>query len=222
MNRRPSGRRDAARARRGARPRLSARERGGPRVRGRRRRRAARTGHAARAFRGRAAAAGPARETLGPRGADEAEFVFSANPGVPPRPLRETASGGELSRAMLAIKSLVHLGHDVRTLIFDEVDTGHRWGHGERPRRAPGGARRSHPDRSASRICRRWPSSPTGTSSSARSPTLEADTTETVVSELSGDERLGRARPHARRTAGDSRPRSRSRAARAAETAQAA
>ena len=61
---------------------------------------------------------------LGPRGADEAEFVFSANPGVPPRPLRETASGGELSRAMLAIKSLVHLGHDVRTLIFDEVDTG--------------------------------------------------------------------------------------------------
>ncbi len=63
-------------------------------------------------------------EALGPRGADEAEFVFSANPGVPPRPLRETASGGELSRAMLAIKTLVHLGHDVRTLVFDEVDTG--------------------------------------------------------------------------------------------------
>jgi len=63
-------------------------------------------------------------EALGPRGADEAEFVFSANPGVPPRPLRDTASGGELSRAMLAIKSLAHLGHDVRTLIFDEVDTG--------------------------------------------------------------------------------------------------
>jgi DNA repair protein RecN (Recombination protein N) len=63
-------------------------------------------------------------DALGPRGADEAEFVFSANPGVPPRPLRETASGGELSRAMLAIKSLVHLGRDVRTLIFDEVDNG--------------------------------------------------------------------------------------------------
>jgi DNA repair protein RecN (Recombination protein N) len=63
-------------------------------------------------------------DALGPRGRDEAEFLFSANPGVPPRPLRETASGGELSRAMLAIKSLVHLGHDVRTLIFDEVDTG--------------------------------------------------------------------------------------------------
>jgi DNA repair protein RecN (Recombination protein N) len=69
-------------------------------------------------------ARGVGSEALGVRGADEAEFVFSANPGVPPRPLRETASGGELSRAMLAIKTLVHLGNDVRTLIFDEVDTG--------------------------------------------------------------------------------------------------
>jgi DNA repair protein RecN (Recombination protein N) len=61
---------------------------------------------------------------LGPSGADEVEFVFGANPGVPPRPLRETASGGELSRAMLAIRGLVNLGDDVETLIFDEVDTG--------------------------------------------------------------------------------------------------
>ena len=61
---------------------------------------------------------------LGPRGAEEAELLFSANPGVPPRPLRQTASGGELSRAMLALKSLVTLGDDVETLIFDEVDTG--------------------------------------------------------------------------------------------------
>jgi DNA repair protein RecN (Recombination protein N) len=63
-------------------------------------------------------------KSLGPRGADEVEFLFSANPGVPPRPLRETASGGELSRAMLAIRGLVTLGDDVETLIFDEVDTG--------------------------------------------------------------------------------------------------
>ncbi len=63
-------------------------------------------------------------DALGPRGADEAEFLFSANPGVPPRPLRETASGGELSRAMLAIRGIVTLGDDVETLIFDEVDTG--------------------------------------------------------------------------------------------------
>ena len=61
---------------------------------------------------------------VGPRGADEVEFLFGANPGVPPRPLRETASGGELSRAMLAIRGIVTLGDDVETLIFDEVDTG--------------------------------------------------------------------------------------------------
>ena len=69
----------------------------------------------------RAATAGTAS---GRRGADDVEFVFGANPGVPPRPLRETASGGELSRAMLAIRGLVTLGDDVETLIFDEVDTG--------------------------------------------------------------------------------------------------
>ncbi len=63
-------------------------------------------------------------EALGPRGADEVEFLFSANPGVPPRPLRDTASGGELSRAMLAIRGIVTLSDDVETLIFDEVDTG--------------------------------------------------------------------------------------------------
>jgi DNA repair protein RecN (Recombination protein N) len=61
---------------------------------------------------------------LGPRGADEVEFFFGANPGVPPRPLRDTASGGELSRAMLAIRGMVTLGDDVETLIFDEVDAG--------------------------------------------------------------------------------------------------
>jgi DNA repair protein RecN (Recombination protein N) len=61
---------------------------------------------------------------LGPRGADEAEFLFSANPGMPLRPLRETASGGELSRAMLALKTVATLTSDVGTLIFDEVDTG--------------------------------------------------------------------------------------------------
>ena len=70
------------------------------------------------------AARGEGFAGLGPRGADEVEFLFSANPGVPLRPLRETASGGELSRAMLALKSIVTLGDDVETLIFDEVDTG--------------------------------------------------------------------------------------------------
>ncbi len=63
-------------------------------------------------------------QSLGPFGEDEVEFIFSANPGVPARPLRETASGGELSRAMLAMRGLVTLGNDVETLIFDEVDQG--------------------------------------------------------------------------------------------------
>ncbi len=75
-------------------------------------------------FRIEVAPRGGAWEGLGPSGADDVEFVFGANPGVPPRPLRETASGGELSRAMLAIRGLVTLGDDVETLIFDEVDTG--------------------------------------------------------------------------------------------------
>ncbi len=61
---------------------------------------------------------------LGPRGADDVVFLFSANPGVPLKPLRETASGGELSRAMLAIRGIVTLSDDVETIIFDEVDTG--------------------------------------------------------------------------------------------------
>lgn len=61
---------------------------------------------------------------LGPAGADDVEFVFSANPGVPARPLRDTASGGELSRVMLALRGIITLGDDVETLIFDEVDQG--------------------------------------------------------------------------------------------------
>jgi len=63
-------------------------------------------------------------EALTRQGADDVELLFSANPGMPLRPLRETASGGELSRAMLALKSVAMLGTEVGTLIFDEVDTG--------------------------------------------------------------------------------------------------
>jgi DNA repair protein RecN (Recombination protein N) len=58
------------------------------------------------------------------RGIDEVEFYFSPNPGEPPKPLARTASGGELSRLMLAIKSLVLTPGDIPTLLFDEVDAG--------------------------------------------------------------------------------------------------
>jgi DNA repair protein RecN (Recombination protein N) len=56
-------------------------------------------------------------------GLERAEFLFSPNPGEAPRPLARVASGGELSRLMLALKQ-VHPESDVPTLVFDEVDTG--------------------------------------------------------------------------------------------------
>ncbi|MBL0226142.1 MAG: DNA repair protein RecN [Geobacteraceae bacterium] len=56
-------------------------------------------------------------------GFERVEFLFSPNPGEPPRPLARIASGGELSRLMLAFKQVLPEG-DVPTLIFDEVDTG--------------------------------------------------------------------------------------------------
>lgn len=57
-------------------------------------------------------------------GFDEIEFYFSPNPGEPLKPLVKIASGGELSRLMLAIKSLVLMPGDIPTLLFDEVDAG--------------------------------------------------------------------------------------------------
>ena len=57
-------------------------------------------------------------------GFDRAEFLISANPGEKPAPLARTASGGELSRIMLAIKSAMAGKDNMPTLIFDEIDTG--------------------------------------------------------------------------------------------------
>jgi DNA repair protein RecN (Recombination protein N) len=61
---------------------------------------------------------------LSARGTDSVEFFFSANPGEAPRPLARVASGGELSRIMLAIKSVALEEADAPTVIFDEVDAG--------------------------------------------------------------------------------------------------
>lgn len=57
-------------------------------------------------------------------GMDEVEILISANAGEEPKPLNRTASGGELSRVMLAIKSVMAEGDDIPTMIFDEVDAG--------------------------------------------------------------------------------------------------
>jgi DNA repair protein RecN (Recombination protein N) len=62
--------------------------------------------------------------TLGPFGADEIEFCFAANPGSPARPLQKAASGGELSRVMLALEVILSDTHPVPTLVFDEIDAG--------------------------------------------------------------------------------------------------
>ncbi len=64
-------------------------------------------------------------EQFGASGFDEVEFLISTNPGsIPPRPLGDVASGGELSRIMLAIKTVLADTDDIPTLIFDEIDTG--------------------------------------------------------------------------------------------------
>ncbi len=65
------------------------------------------------------------RDGYGPTGGDEVEFVIAPNPGVPAGPLREIASGGELSRVMLALMSVAADGAGAgRVLVFDEVDAG--------------------------------------------------------------------------------------------------
>ncbi len=57
-------------------------------------------------------------------GKDEAEFLISTNPGEPLKPLGKVASGGELSRIMLAIKTVLAESDRIETLIFDEIDAG--------------------------------------------------------------------------------------------------
>lgn len=63
-------------------------------------------------------------DSLSPSGSDSLEFLFSANKNQPLRPAGEVASGGEISRLMLGIKSLVASARTLPTIIFDEIDTG--------------------------------------------------------------------------------------------------
>ena len=61
---------------------------------------------------------------FGPKGYDDVEFYLSANPGEAIKPLSKIASGGEVSRIMLSIKSVLKEDDPVQTLIFDEIDSG--------------------------------------------------------------------------------------------------
>lgn len=64
------------------------------------------------------------RKDMSPHGVDEVEFLFSANPGEPPKPLAKIASGGELSRVMLALKTAFADIDKIPVLVFDEIDAG--------------------------------------------------------------------------------------------------
>src|SRR5699024_5792758 len=63
-------------------------------------------------------------ESLGMDGIDHIEFMLSSNKGEQLKPLSKTASGGELSRIMLAINKIFAAHDEIRTVIFDEIDTG--------------------------------------------------------------------------------------------------
>jgi DNA repair protein RecN (Recombination protein N) len=67
---------------------------------------------------------GPNGLVMGPWGADDVEFLISANAGEPLKELARIASGGELSRVMLAIKTVLAGADTIETLVFDEIDTG--------------------------------------------------------------------------------------------------
>ena len=59
-----------------------------------------------------------------PKGLDEIEFMISTNPGEDLKPIGQAASGGELSRIMLAVKAVLAEHDEISTLIFDEIDSG--------------------------------------------------------------------------------------------------
>lgn len=64
------------------------------------------------------------KEKISRDGYDMVEFLISTNPGQPIKPLQNIASGGELSRIMLALKTVFADNDDIQTLVFDEIDTG--------------------------------------------------------------------------------------------------
>jgi DNA repair protein RecN (Recombination protein N) len=63
-------------------------------------------------------------QLISPTGQNHVEFLISANPSIPPRPIRKIASGGEISRIMLALKCIFGGLDEIDTMIFDEIDTG--------------------------------------------------------------------------------------------------
>lgn len=67
---------------------------------------------------------GITRTSFSARGFNDGQFLISTNPGEPLKPLSQVASGGEMSRIMLALKTVLASADDIKTMIFDEIDTG--------------------------------------------------------------------------------------------------
>ncbi len=63
-------------------------------------------------------------EKMSSRGTDRVEYLFSANPGEPLKPLSKIASGGEMSRIMLALRTVLAQADEIETIVFDEIDIG--------------------------------------------------------------------------------------------------
>ena len=63
-------------------------------------------------------------EQFGTRGSDDVTFMIATNPGEPPMPLGKIASGGEMSRVMLALRSVMNVKSGANTVVFDEIDAG--------------------------------------------------------------------------------------------------
>lgn len=63
-------------------------------------------------------------EQFGPCGSDDVTFMIATNPGEPPMPLAKIASGGEMSRVMLALRSVMNTKSGANTVVFDEIDAG--------------------------------------------------------------------------------------------------
>ncbi len=66
----------------------------------------------------------PSPDKLSPHGMDEVRFLFRPNVGSPPRPLSEIASGGELSRVLLTLRSVIAIEDETGVMVFDEIDSG--------------------------------------------------------------------------------------------------
>ena len=104
-------------------------------------------------------------------GVDDVEFLLAANAGAEPRPLGKGASGGELSRVMLAVEVSLAGTSPVPTFVFDEVDAGVGGAGRDRGRPTAGPAGPRPPRSWWSPTCPRWRRTPTGTSSWRRPAT---------------------------------------------------